>query len=109
MCVCVLEDAELSAFRKYLADEYMILFNASFLPRSLRVTVKDSSSASTIFCELKVVYPFKFGSIIGKNYREKLSEKFKAKKRSELFKNIKYTLMGLVWQKKNQHEICVSK
>lgn len=58
------------SFRKYPSNEFMSDFNAAFLVGTLRVTVKNSGSASAVPAELNGKRIRKFTAAVSQDNRE---------------------------------------
>lgn len=96
---------KIGSFGKDLTDEFMILFNAAFLPGSLGITVKDPCSAGAVFSEFKVMYSFELRPVVGKDNGKKLSEKIQSQQICKFVEDLNNAFVRLVGKKKDEHEV----
>ena len=78
-CIALLIGIQTLAFWNHIAEIFMVLFYAAFLPGGVWIAVKDFGTNFTIFITFQPLWKLKFHTIISQYYGEQLLEHFDAK------------------------------
>ena len=85
----------------------MVLFTCSFLPETVRITIKDHRTWRAITESFHFFPGREFTSAICKNYWKQSFERLLTEDFFKMCQHFQYTLPVLMFQEEHQHEIAV--